>query len=230
MTSSGCSTDSRIETAIVAGFDWGGLASRVATALWPERVAGLVSLASYDVIDVDRLGHAFPPSLECVMWYQHLFQTERGRECLDRHRRDLCRILWEQWSPGWKFDAATFDQTAASFYNPDFVELCHSLLSLLLRTGRERPGACRAGEQARGETEDRRSGGDARWRRRSAEARRHGRSRPHVRRSPRAPHHQGRPCPAARGARDVCRSRADCSRLDGVLAPPSSDAGTSHSF
>ena len=50
----------------------------------------------YDVIDVDRQGHAFPPSLECVMWYQHLFQTKRGRECLDRHRRDLCRMLWEQ--------------------------------------------------------------------------------------------------------------------------------------
>ncbi len=104
-----------IETAIVAGFDWGGLASCVATALWPERVAGLVSLASYDAVDVDRLGHAFPPSLECAMWYQHLFQTERGRERLHRHRRDLCRMLWEQWSPGWRFDAARFDRTAASF-------------------------------------------------------------------------------------------------------------------
>jgi len=112
-----------IETAIVAGFDWGGLASCVATALWPERAAGLVSLASYDIIDVNRLGHAFPPSLECVMWYQHLFQTKRGRECLDRHRRDLCRMLWEQWSPGWRFDAATFERTAASFDNPDFVDV-----------------------------------------------------------------------------------------------------------
>jgi pimeloyl-ACP methyl ester carboxylesterase len=112
-----------IETAIVAGFDWGGLASCVATALWPERVAGLVSLASYDIIDVDRLGHAFPPSLERVMWYQHLFQTKRGRECLNRHRRDLCRMLWEQWSPGWRFDAAKFDRTAASFDNPDFVDV-----------------------------------------------------------------------------------------------------------
>src|ERR1019366_9748558 len=113
----------RIERAIVAGFDWGGLASCVATALWPERGAGPVSLASYDVIDVGRLGHAFPPSLECVMWYQHLFQTNRGRECLDRHRRDLCRMLWEQWPPGWRFDAATFDRTAASFDNPDFVDV-----------------------------------------------------------------------------------------------------------
>ena len=29
----------RLETAILAGYDWGGLASCVAAALWPERVA-----------------------------------------------------------------------------------------------------------------------------------------------------------------------------------------------
>ncbi|HME83147.1 MAG TPA: hypothetical protein VKG91_01000, partial [Roseiarcus sp.] len=35
----------------------------------------------------------------------------------------LCRMLWEQWSPGWRFDAAKFDRTAASFNNPDFVDV-----------------------------------------------------------------------------------------------------------
>ena len=82
-----------------------------------------MSFASYDVVDVGRQTHPFPPSLECVMWYQHLFQSKRGRECLDRHRRDLCRMLWAQWSPGWRFDAATFDRSAASFDNPDFVDV-----------------------------------------------------------------------------------------------------------
>jgi pimeloyl-ACP methyl ester carboxylesterase len=110
-----------IDAAILAGFDWGGLASCVAAALWPDRVAGLVSYAGYDVIDIARQGHAFPPSLEHAMWYQHLFQIERGRECLREHRRDLCRMLWRQWSPHWQFDEATFERTAASFDNPDFV-------------------------------------------------------------------------------------------------------------
>jgi pimeloyl-ACP methyl ester carboxylesterase len=32
-----------IQRAILAGYDWGGLASFVASALWPERVAALVS-------------------------------------------------------------------------------------------------------------------------------------------------------------------------------------------
>ena len=63
------------------------------------------------------------PSLEAVLWYQHLFQLERGRECLALHRRDLCRALWKQWSPTWRFDDATFERTAASFDNPDFVDM-----------------------------------------------------------------------------------------------------------
>jgi pimeloyl-ACP methyl ester carboxylesterase len=113
----------RLDGVIVAGYDWGGLASCVAAALWPERVAGLVSLAGYDIIDIERQRHAFPPAIEHVMWYQHLFQTERGRESLAAHPRDLCRMLWRQWSPGWAFDEATFARTAPSFDNPDFVDV-----------------------------------------------------------------------------------------------------------
>lgn len=112
-----------VERAILGGFDWGGLASCVATALWPERVAGLVSLASYDILDIGRMRQASSPAMEQILWYQHLFQTERGRDCLTRHRRDLCRILWRQWSPSWNFDDATFEQTAISFDNPDFVDV-----------------------------------------------------------------------------------------------------------
>jgi pimeloyl-ACP methyl ester carboxylesterase len=112
-----------IDKAILAGFDWGGLASCVATALWPGRVTGLVSYAGYDVADVARQGHAFPPSLEHAMWYQHLFQIERGRECLRENRRELCRMLWEQWSPHWRFGEDTFNRSAASFDNPDFVDV-----------------------------------------------------------------------------------------------------------
>jgi pimeloyl-ACP methyl ester carboxylesterase len=40
---------------------------------------------------------------------------------LEQHRRDICRLLWEEWSPTWHFDDATFDRTAPSFDNPDFV-------------------------------------------------------------------------------------------------------------
>src|SRR5260370_11152318 len=48
---------------ILGGFDWGGNASCVAAALWPERIGGLVSYAGYDVIAVDRQRHPVPPPL-----------------------------------------------------------------------------------------------------------------------------------------------------------------------
>ena len=110
-------------SAILAGYDWGGLASCVASALWPERVSGLVSLAGYDIIDVAHMVECEPPSLEHAVWYQHMFQTERGRDCLARHRRELCRMLWSQWSPTWNFSDATFERTAPSFDNPDSVDI-----------------------------------------------------------------------------------------------------------
>ena len=112
-----------IETAILAGYDWGGLASCVVAALWPERVAGLVSLASYDILDLRGLQGPVHPALEHALWYQHLFQAERGRAGLARYRRELCRLLWTQWSPGWRFGDEVFNRTASSFDNPDFVDV-----------------------------------------------------------------------------------------------------------
>lgn len=111
-----------LDRPIVAGYDWGGLACCGLSAVWPESVSGLVSMASYDVID-ERQRHAFPPAVEHVVWYQHLFQTPRGREGLQAHRRDLCAMLWRQWSPTWQFDDSTFAATAESFDNPDFVDV-----------------------------------------------------------------------------------------------------------
>ena len=112
-----------IREAIAAGFDWGGVASCVAAALWPERVRGLVSYASYDIVDIARQRSAVHPALEKVWWYQHLFQTERGRDCLTKYRQELCFLLWREWSPNWIFDEETFKKTASSFDNPDFVDV-----------------------------------------------------------------------------------------------------------
>ncbi len=112
-----------LECPILGGFDWGGNASCVAAALWPERIAGLVSYAGYDVIDVSQQRHSVEPVLERVFWYQHLFQTERGRECLTKYRSQLCRTLWSEWSPGWQFEEAAFAQSAVAFENPDFVDV-----------------------------------------------------------------------------------------------------------
>jgi len=112
-----------LERPIIGGFDWGGNASCVAAALWPEKVGGLISYASYDIIDIEEQKHAFSPALERVCWYQHLFQTERGRECLREDRYGIGKLLWGEWSPNWDFDESTYARTATAFENPDFVDI-----------------------------------------------------------------------------------------------------------
>ena len=39
------------------------------------------------------------------------------------NRRSLCRLLWETWSPTWKFTDEEYNKTAVSFDNPDFVDV-----------------------------------------------------------------------------------------------------------
>ena len=108
---------------VLAGYDWGGRAACIVAALWPERVAGLVSQNGYNVQDIARALEPIAPEDEQRLWYQYLFHSERGRAGLARDRRGICRLLWRLWSPEWCFDEATFMRTAESFDNPDFVEV-----------------------------------------------------------------------------------------------------------
>ncbi|WP_375415049.1 alpha/beta fold hydrolase [uncultured Bradyrhizobium sp.] len=113
----------RIENAVLAGYDWGGRAACVVSALWPERVTGLVSCTGYNIQDIANSANPADPEQEARLWYQYYFHTGRGRNGLIRKRRELCRLLWKMWSPAWAFDDATFDRTAASFDNEDFVDV-----------------------------------------------------------------------------------------------------------
>jgi pimeloyl-ACP methyl ester carboxylesterase len=113
-----------IERAGLAGYDWGGRACCVTAALWPERVIGLVSMGvGYNIQNIPRALEPAPAAVEHLFWYQWYFNTERGRAGLAANRRDICRTLWQMWSPTWSFDEATFEATARSFDNPDFVDV-----------------------------------------------------------------------------------------------------------
>lgn len=112
-----------IGSAFLAGYDWGGRAACVVAALWPERVRGLVSYNSYNIQNVAKSSEPSTPENEYGIWYQYYFHGERGRAGLAKDRRAFCRLLWRLWSPTWRFDDATFDQTAAAFDNPDFVDV-----------------------------------------------------------------------------------------------------------
>ena len=108
---------------MLAGYDWGGRAACIVAALWPERVSGLVSVGGYNIQHVATANQPAPPDAEYRYWYQWYFHTERGRAGLAANRRPLCRLLWQLWSPNYRFDDATYDRTAAGFDNPDFVDV-----------------------------------------------------------------------------------------------------------
>jgi pimeloyl-ACP methyl ester carboxylesterase len=111
-----------LESATLAGYDWGGRAACVLAALWPERVRGLVSIQGYNIQDIPSANDP-EASQECRFWYQWYFQTERGRAGLTRNRDEIIRLLWKLWSPNWQFDDVVFAASATSFDNPDFVDV-----------------------------------------------------------------------------------------------------------
>jgi pimeloyl-ACP methyl ester carboxylesterase len=110
-----------IKRAVLAGYDWGGRAACIVSALWPERVRGLVSGNAYNLQDIATSVNPAAPKQEHRLWYQYYFHNERGRAGLEQNRRPFCKLLWQLWSPTWQFDDATYERSAISFDNPDFV-------------------------------------------------------------------------------------------------------------
>lgn len=113
----------RLDRPVVGGFDWGGRAACIAAIAWPEQVGGLVSVNGYAVQDIAAAARPGPVEGERRHWYQYYLHGERGRRGLEANRRALAHLLWREWSPTWEFAPDEFDPTAASFDNPDFVDV-----------------------------------------------------------------------------------------------------------
>jgi len=113
----------KIETAVIAGFDWGARSANIIAALWPKRCSGLVSVSGYLIGSQSNGQLPLPPSAELQWWYQFYFATERGRAGYDKYRHDFAKLIWQLASPQWRFDDATFDRSASSFENPDHVAI-----------------------------------------------------------------------------------------------------------
>jgi pimeloyl-ACP methyl ester carboxylesterase len=112
-----------IPDAVLAGYDWGGRAACIVAALWPARVRGLVSAGGYNIQDIAASAAPQAPENEWRYWYQYYFHGERGRAGLAQDRYAFCKLLWRLWSPNWRFDEETYRRSAASFDNPDFVDV-----------------------------------------------------------------------------------------------------------
>jgi len=113
----------KMEKAILAGYDWGSRTACVIAALWPERCKAIVSANGYIINNLDLNQHPLLPAAEHAWWYQFYFATERGLAGLTEHRKELAKLIWRENSPAWQFDEATFNRSAASFDNPDYVAI-----------------------------------------------------------------------------------------------------------
>jgi pimeloyl-ACP methyl ester carboxylesterase len=112
-----------IESAIVAGFDWGARSANVVAALWPHRCRALVSVSGYLIGNQEVNKTPLPPPAELSWWYQFYFATERGRTGYDTYRHEFAKLIWHTASPKWSFDDETFARSAASFDNTDHVDI-----------------------------------------------------------------------------------------------------------
>ncbi|TPL89720.1 alpha/beta hydrolase [Mesorhizobium sp. B2-3-13] len=112
-----------IGKATIGGCDWGARTANIIAALWPERCKSMVSVSGYLIGNQQAGKSPLPPKAELQWWYQYYFATDRGRAGYEKYTRDFARLIWQLASPQWNFDDATFERSAASFDNPDHVDI-----------------------------------------------------------------------------------------------------------
>jgi pimeloyl-ACP methyl ester carboxylesterase len=113
----------KIQKAIVAGFDWGARTADAMAVLWPERCKAIVSVSGYLISSPAGNQTPVPPEPAFLFWYQYYFATPVGKAGYAKYLNEFNKFIWHQASPKWNFDDATYDRTAASFNNPDHVDI-----------------------------------------------------------------------------------------------------------
>ncbi len=83
----------------------------------------MVSVSGYLIGSQETGKLPLPPKASTNGGTSIYFATDRGRAGYDKYRREFSKLIWQLASPKWDFDDATFDRTAASFDNPDHVEI-----------------------------------------------------------------------------------------------------------
>ena len=128
-----------IRKAVLAGYDWGGRAACVVSALWPERVAGLVSCSGYNIQDIAEFRRSRPiRSRKHGSGISIISTPNAAVTALPQKRREICRLLWKMWSPTWAFDDATFDRTRRLIRQSGFRRRRHSFVPAPDRQRRRR--------------------------------------------------------------------------------------------
>ncbi|NUT60774.1 alpha/beta hydrolase [Herbaspirillum sp. C9C3] len=106
----------------VIGHDWGARAAYIAASQTPARITHCIALSVGWGTNTPDQTLSLPQARN--YWYHWFLATSRGEAELRNERRALTRFMWNTWSPSWKFADSEFANTAASFDNPDWADIC----------------------------------------------------------------------------------------------------------
>ncbi|MCI1003883.1 alpha/beta hydrolase [Herbaspirillum sp. C7C8] len=106
----------------VIGHDWGARAAYIAASQTPARISHCIALSVGWGTNTPDQTLSLPQARN--YWYHWFLATSRGEAELRNERRALTRFMWNTWSPSWKFADSEFANTAASFDNPDWADIC----------------------------------------------------------------------------------------------------------
>ena len=111
-----------IKRAVLAGYDWGGRAACIVAALWPERAIAAghrqqLQYSEYPRGDEAGCAGAGASALVSVLFSQRA----RPRRAYRRTAVRSAACCGHCGRRCWTFDEATFERSAVSFDNPDFV-------------------------------------------------------------------------------------------------------------
>ena len=82
-----------------------------------------MSVSGYLIVNLVANQRPLSPRAEHGWWYQYYFATQRGVDGYRDNTHDFNKLIWQEASPRWNFDDATYDRSAASFTNPDHVDV-----------------------------------------------------------------------------------------------------------
>jgi pimeloyl-ACP methyl ester carboxylesterase len=105
---------------MVVGHDWGSRAAHAVAVLSPDRVTGIIGLAT--PYGLDEASANDRRRQVQAYWYQWYFHTPQGRAALEDDRRGFCRYLWRAWAPHWEPSDDEYELTATAFDNQQFVD------------------------------------------------------------------------------------------------------------
>ena len=111
----------RLDRFALVGHDWGARAAYIAATEYGQHVVHVVAISvGYGT---NHPGQSLPLQQARNYWYHWYFCLPRGVALVTHSRRELCRFMWDTWSPTWRYGSSDYDETARSFDNPDWAEI-----------------------------------------------------------------------------------------------------------